>query len=207
MDSGMWTYFVTCFISVLAITNPLSTIGLYLSLMKNEKGEERAKVAFRASLVAFCVLVFFALTGFFIFQIYGITIESFRIAGGVILMIIGLKMLFPQASEESKSANAPSQVYIVPLAIPMTSGPGAITTVVVLASQATNYWFEASLWTAIFLACAINFVVLRFSNIIDRKVGKDGIAALIKIMGLLVCAVAVQFMINGLKAAFPVLGS
>jgi len=207
MDSEIWTFFVTCFISVLAITNPLSTIGLYLSLMKNENADERAKVAFRSSLVAFCVLVFFALTGFFIFQIYGITIESFRIAGGVILMIIGLNMLFPPKSESGKSSVSSGQVYIVPLAIPMTSGPGAITTVVVLASQAANYWFEASLWSAIFLACAINFVVLRFSNLIDRKVGKDGIAAMVKIMGLLVCAVAVQFMINGLRAAFPLLGN
>lgn len=200
----MLTFAITAFISVFVIINPLSTIGLFISLTKNEKPDGRHKIAFRSSLVAFCVLVFFALTGFFIFQIYGITLEAFRIAGGIVLLVIGLRMMFPPSADAAKYA-AGGQIYIMPLAIPMTSGPGAITTVVVLASQATDFWLEASLWGAIFVACAINFVVLRFSEVIYGKVGKEGIAALIKIMGLLVCAVAVQFIITGLKAAFPIL--
>ncbi len=204
MEASVFGFFITAFISVFAIINPLSTIGLFLSLMKGEKDEEANRVAFLCSLVAFCVLVFFALTGFFIFQIYGITIEAFRIAGGIVLLVIGMNMLFPK---EKKLGRLPAgaQVYIVPLAIPMTSGPGAITTVVVLASQATNFWYEAGLWIAIFIACALNFVVLRFSEHIDRKLGDDGVAALMKIMGLLVCAVGVQFVITGLKATFPLL--
>lgn len=203
MDPSV-AFFVSAFISVLAITNPLSTIGVFLSLTRGQKREERHKVAFRTNLVAFCVLFFFALTGFFIFQVYGITIEAFRIAGGIVLMVIGLGMLFPK-KQESGTPQATSQAYIVPLAIPMTSGPGAITTVIVLASQATNFWMELSLWVAIFLACLVNFAVLRFSDAIQRRLGEDGVAALVKIMGLLVCAVAVQFVINGLKATFPVL--
>ncbi|MCX8198045.1 MAG: MarC family protein [Candidatus Micrarchaeota archaeon] len=206
MNEEIYAYFATCLISVLAITNPLSTIGVYLSLTKNEKPEEKAKIAFRAALVAFCVLIFFSLTGFFIFQIYGITIDSFRIAGGAILMVIGMRMLFPPKSEQSGLQASPAQVYVVPLAIPMTSGPGAITTTVVLASQAKNLWFEIALWAAIFIACAINFLVLKFSATIERKLGQEGISALVKIMGLLVCSIAVQFIINGLKAAFPTLG-
>ncbi|MFA6489159.1 MAG: MarC family protein [Candidatus Micrarchaeia archaeon] len=196
-------YFITAFISVLAIINPLSTIGLYLSLTQG-KNAERNKIAFQTSLFAFCVLVFFSLSGFFIFQIYGITVEAFRIAGGAVLMVIGMRMLFP-ANAQSDRHSAGKQIFIFPLGVPMTSGPGAITTVVVLASQATNLWYEIALWAAIFLACAINFIVLRFSAGIYNWTGKAGIEALVKIMGLLVCAVAVQFVITGILAAFPIL--
>ncbi len=196
-------FFVTAFISVLAIVNPLSTIGLYLSLTQGNS-PERNKIAFQTSLFSFCVLVFFALSGFFVFQIYGITVEAFRIAGGAVLMVIGMRMLFPSGSL-SERHSAGKQIFIFPLGIPMTSGPGAITTVVVLASQATNFWYELALWAAIFSACVVNFVVLRFSAAIHGVVGKAGIEALVKVMGLLVCAVAVQFIITGLLAAFPVL--
>ena len=195
---------LACFISMLVIINPLSTIGVFLSLMRNVHPPERHKVAFNSSLVAFCVLIFFALTGFLVFQIYGITLEAFRIAGGVVLLILGMQMLFPK-QEQHGSPRTLAQAYLVPLAIPMTSGPGAITTAVVLASQAKNFWFESALWIAIFAACLVNYLVLRFSDLINREIGESGVAALIKVMGLLVCAVGVQFMITGMKAAFPIL--
>lgn len=194
---------LTAFISIFAIINPLSTIGLFLSLTKNDPPDEKAKIAFRTSLVAFSVLVFFALTGFLIFQIYNITLDAFRIAGGMVLLVIGMRMLFPSASQHAPQYSG--QVYIVPLGIPLTSGPGSITTVVVLASQATNFWMEVTLWVAVFLACAANYMVLRFSRHIQHLLGNEGVSALVKIVGLLVCAVGVQFMINGLKVAFPVL--
>lgn len=197
-------FFATCFISVIAIINPLSTIGVFLSLLRNDPPSERHKVAFRSSLAAFCVLIFFAITGYFVFQIYSITIDAFRIAGGMVLFYIGMRMLFPPAGDEHKHVPG-AQVYLVPLAIPFTSGPGAITTVVVLASQATDIWLEAALWAAVFAACAANYLVLRYSDIINQRLGQTGVTSLVKIMGLLVCAVGVQFVITGLKAAFPLL--
>jgi multiple antibiotic resistance protein len=202
------TFFITAFISIIAIINPLSTIGLFLSLTRNAHPVERNKIAFMSSLAAFLVLVFFALTGYLVFQIYSITIEAFRIAGGAILLIIGMRMTFPgkDSAHGGASEYAGKHIYIVPLAIPMTSGPGAISTAVVLASQASSALHEVALFIAFFLACAINYIVLRFSSAIYKKIGPDAVEAMIKIMGLLVCAVAVQFMINGLKVAFPILG-
>ena len=199
-----FAFFISCFISVLAIVNPLSTVGLLLSLTRNVHPDERNRIVFLSSLIALLVLVVFALSGFLIFQVYSITIEAFRIAGGIVLLVIGMRMLFPSASV-THGDFAGKQIYLVPLAIPMTSGPGAITTVVVLASQAGTVWMEISLFAAIFFACAVNYIVLRFSSIIQRTLGNEGVAALVKIMGLLVCAVGVQFMINGLKVAFPIL--
>jgi multiple antibiotic resistance protein len=200
-----FAFFLTAFISVLAIVNPLSTVGLLLSLTKNAHPRERNKISFNASLLALCVLIFFSLTGFLVFQLYSITIDSFRIAGGMVLLVIGMRMLFPPKSTGHTEDYAGQQIYIVPLGIPMTSGPGAITTVVVLASTATGVWQEFSLWLAIFLACAVNYVVLRFSSIIQRTLGNEGVSALVKIMGLLVCAVGVEFMIRGIKVVFPIL--
>lgn len=203
-DPRMWEFALTSFIAIMIIINPLSTIGLFLSLTKNDKEKERSKIAFMCSLASFMVLVFFALTGFLVFQLYSITLEAFRIAGGVVLLIIGLRMLFPPANEQ-KEIRVGQEVWLVPLAIPMTSGPGAILSAVVLSSQVTNPWLEISLWVAIFVACAINFIVLRNAGWVDRRIGPTGTEALIKVMGLLVCAVGVQFMITGLKAAFPLL--
>lgn len=194
----------TSFIAMIIIINPLSTIGLFLSLTKNDKEQERRKIAFMSSLAAFLVLVFFALTGFLIFQIYDITLEAFRIAGGIILLLIGLNMLFPPP-REAKEIHVGAQAWLVPLAIPMASGPGAITTAVVLSTQVTNPWLEIALWGAIFVACAINFLVLRYAGPVDKRIGPTSTEAMIKIMGLMVCAVGVQFMITGLKAAFPIL--
>jgi len=198
-------FFLTSFISIIIIINPLSTIGLFLSLTKNDREEERRKIAFMCSLTAFYVLVFFALTGYLVFQLYSITIEAFRIAGGLVLLVIGMRMLFPQNGHEKAMHATATQAFIVPLAIPMTSGPGAITTAVMLSSQITDPWLEIALWVAIMVACAINYVVLRYAGTIDRKLGPAAVASLIKIMGLMVCAVGVQFMITGLKGAFPLL--
>jgi len=165
---------------------------------------EQNRIAFKSSLVAFVVLFFFAFTGLWLFKIYSITLDSFRIAGGIALLIIGLRMLFPSEQKQKQDVKK-DMIEIVPLAIPMTSGPGAISTVVVLAGQVSGLWQEFVLWGAIFAACAINFLVLRFSGRIYKYVGEEGLSAITRVMGLLVCAIGVQFMVNGLKAVFPVL--
>jgi len=203
MDQDM-AFFITSFISMMVIINPFSTIATLISLTKDAGKGERERAAFMSSLVAFCVLVFFALSGFLIFQLYSITLEAFRIAGGMILLIIGLRMFTP---DEKKAGHHrfDRHSFVVPLAIPMTSGPGAITTAVVLASQASSAWYAIALWAAIFVACAINYLVLKFSAPLQKTLGEDGTEAMTKIMGLLVCAVGVQFIITGLKVAFPLL--
>ena len=200
------TFAIAAFISVLAIINPLSTIGIYLSLTRDMEQHKRHAVAFQASLAAFCVLFFFSLTGFLVFQIFGITIDAFRIAGGMVIFIIGMDILFPREGAKHEHSISP-QAYLTPLAIPLTSGPGAITTVVVLSSQANNLWLELVLWSVIFVACVVNFIILRHSVSISRKIGSGGVEALNKLVGLLVCAVGVQFVINGLLAVFPILGA
>lgn len=199
------TFFITAYISILAIMNPLSTVGVLLSLTKNASGKQRDRVALRSSVFALGVLAVFTLSGFLIFQVYSITIDAFRIAGGIILLVIGMRMLFPADEASHRGDFGGKDIYIVPLGIPMTSGPGTITTAVVLASQAASVLDEAMLIAAIAAACLTNYLVLREAGEVQKRLGKDGVSALIKIMGLLVCAVGVQFVINGLRAAFPLL--
>ncbi|MFH0927600.1 MAG: MarC family protein [Candidatus Micrarchaeota archaeon] len=200
-----WEYFIVTLIPLLAIINPLSTIGVFLSLTRGMKKPDKHHIALLTSAVAFVILIFFALTGFWIFQVYSITIDAFRIAGGIALLAIGLNMLFPPKHEERHSSDFNSQIYIVPLAIPMTSGPGAITTTVILATNAPDLMHQIFFCIVILAACAINYVALRFSEHIDRLVGREGLTALVKIMGLIVCSIAVQFIVVGLKAVFPIL--
>ena len=197
-------FFFTSFVSMMVIVNPFSTIATLISLTRGAKPGERERAAFMSSVVAFCVLVFFALSGFLVFQLYSITLEAFRIAGGMVLLLVGLKMFSPDEKKASRH-RFDMHSFVVPLAIPMTAGPGAITTAVVLASQAQSAWAAIALWAAIFAACAINYVVLHFSPAIQRALGVDGTEAMTKVMGLMVCAVGVQFIITGLKIAFPLL--
>jgi len=204
MSVALDSYFLTSFIAILVIINPLSTIGIFLSLTKGQKPAMQNRVAFRTSLVAFALLIFFAFTGLWLFKIYSITIDSFRIAGGIALLIIGLRMLFPPAEKNGREMKK-DLIYIVPLAIPMTSGPGAISTVVVLAGQVPGLWETFTLWLAIFAACVINYLVLRFSEKILNVLGEEGLFALVRLMGLLVCAIGVQFITTGLGAVFPAL--
>jgi multiple antibiotic resistance protein len=181
-------------------------VGVLLSLTKNASGRQRDRIALRSSVFSLAVLAVFALSGFLIFQVYSITIDAFRIAGGMILLVIGMRMLFPGEEAAHSGDFGGKDIYIVPLGIPMTSGPGTITTAVVLASQAGSAINEAMLFAAIVAACLTNYLVLREAGEVQKRLGNDGVSALIKIMGLLVCAVGVQFVINGLKAAFPLLG-
>jgi len=204
MVEPLEAYLLTSLIAMLAIINPLSTIGVFLGLTKGMKTQEQNRIAFRTSLVAFVVLFFFAFTGLWLFKIYSITLDSFRIAGGIALLIIGLRMLFPAEQKKSRDLRK-DMIEIVPLAIPMTSGPGAISTVVVLAGQVSGLMQEFALWIAIFIACAINYMVLRFSERIYKIIGEEGLSAITRVMGLLVCAIGVQFIVTGLKAVFPVL--
>lgn len=205
MSENILGYFVSSFIALVVLINPISTIGVFLTLTKKWSKEKQYRTAFLASLTAFCILFFFAITGFWIFKIYSITIDAFRIAGGIALLIIGMNMLFPKDNEQKHEADF-EQIYIVPLAIPLASGPGAITATIVLAGQVPSIIHEFAFWAAIFCACVLNYVALRFSHKIDRFLGNDGLLAMLKIMGLLVSSIGVQFILEGLKQVFPILG-
>ena len=150
------------------------------------------------------VLSAFALAGQYIFRMFGITLPAFEIAGGIILLLIGLDMLAAKRSptqestEEAKEAQAKEDAGIVPLGIPMLAGPGAITSVMVLVGQAQTRWQMVAILSAILITAAICYLVLGNSDRVARALGDTGVRILVRIMGLLLVALAVQYFVNGL---------
>jgi len=150
------------------------------------------------------VLSAFAVAGQYIFRMFGITLPAFEIAGGIILLLIGLDMLqakrsaTQESTEEATEARAKEDAGIVPLGIPMLAGPGAITSVMVLVGQAQTRWQMIAILTSILITAAICYLVLGNSDRVARALGDTGVRILVRIMGLLLVALAVQYFVNGL---------
>ena len=161
-------------------------------------------MAWKASVTALVVLSAFAVAGQYIFRMFGITLPAFEIAGGVILLLIGLDMLEAKRSptqesrEEAAEAALKEDAGIVPLGIPMLAGPGAITSVMVLVGQAQTRWQMVAILGSIFITAAICYLVLGNSDRVARALGETGVRILVRIMGLLLVALAVQYFVNGM---------
>lgn len=195
--------------SVLFIVDPIAVIPTYLVITQGETKEQRAVTARRACIAAALILIAFALGGALIFQIFGITLEAFRIAGGLILWVVAMDMLHGQRStQESRPEIAEGRVKedvaVTPLAMPMLAGPGAISTIMVLAGQARTMPEKLSVYAAIVVTMVISWIVLRVGERVVVKMGQTGIRVMTRIMGLLLAAIAVQFVITGVRDALRV---
>ena len=162
-------------------------------------------MAWKASVTALVVLSAFAIAGQYIFRMFGITLPAFEIAGGIILLLIGLDMLeakrspTQESTEETTEAALKEDAGIVPLGIPMLAGPGSITSVMVLVGQAQGEWQKmAAILVSILITAAICYLVLGNSGRVARGLGETGVRILVRIMGLLLVALAVQYFVNGL---------
>ena len=194
------------FTSVLFIVDPIAVIPTYLVITRNETAEQRASTARRACIAAGALLAAFGFAGKVIFDYLGITLAAFRIAGGGILWLIAMDMLRSQRTTQETTAEIvegqeKEDVAITPLAMPMLAGPGAITTVMVLSGQAHSAARAAAVYAAIALAAFVCWIVLRVSDRLIARLGRTGIQILTRMMGLLLAALAVQFVITGVQDA------
>ena len=194
------------FTSILFIVDPIAVIPTYLVITRNETAEQRASTARRACIAAGALLAAFGFAGKVIFDYLGITVAAFRIAGGGILWLIAMDMLRSQRTTQETTAEIvegqeKEDVAITPLAMPMLAGPGAITTVMVLSGQAHSAARAAAVYAAIALAAFVCWVVLRVSDRLIARLGRTGIQILTRMMGLLLAALAVQFVITGVQDA------
>ena len=161
-------------------------------------------MAWKASLTALIFLSGFAIGGQYIFRMFGITLPAFEIAGGIILLLIGLDMLeakrsaTQESSEEATEAASKEDAGIVPLGIPMLAGPGAITSVMVLVGQAQTKWQMVAILSSIAITAVVCYLVLGHSDRVAKALGETGIRILVRIMGLLLVALAVQYFVNGM---------
>jgi multiple antibiotic resistance protein len=191
--------------SIFFLVDPFAALPTFLAVTAGADARRRRKMAWKASVTALVVLSAFAIAGQYIFRMFGITLPAFEIAGGIILLLIGLDMLeakrspTQESTEETTEAALKEDAGIVPLGIPMLAGPGSITSVMVLVGQAQGEWQKmAAILVSILITAAICYLVLGNSDRVARGLGETGVRILVRIMGLLLVALAVQYFVNGM---------
>lgn len=202
--TGLAQFALITFTSMLFIVDPIAVIPTYLVITQGETYAHRAVTARRACIAAGLLLCGFALGGRLIFELFGITLPAFRIAGGLIIGLVARDMIRGERGTQETTAEIvegqeKDDVAITPLAMPMLAGPGAISTVMVLAGQANTMGKTAVVYASIVLTMTISWITLRVGERLLAKLGQTGIRVMMRILGLLLAAVAVQFIITGIK--------
>lgn len=199
---GLVEFFLLCFTSLFTMINPIGVIPLYLGATQAFDAPEAKRVAVRAVATSALLLVSFAITGKAIFDFLSITIDSLRIVGGVLFFLMGFDMLQARAvrrrEPEETETDYASDVAITPLAIPMITGPGAITMVILLMKEATDFPHRVVFFSALFAVLAVTLLILIAGKRIRAVLGENGNKVLMRLMGLIVMVIAVEFFFAGL---------
>jgi multiple antibiotic resistance protein len=199
------------FISLLALINPVGAIPFFLSLTADQSHMEKRNTIRVASISVFCVIAITALLGQQIISFFGISVGSFEVGGGIIMLLMAISMLNAQVGnarstpEERMEAEEKNSIAVVPLAIPLLTGPGSISTVIVYASNSVHWYDRFGLVVLGAVIAGICFGALNLAEPIARWVGHTGINIGTRLMGLMLSALAVEFIVNGLKALLPTL--
>jgi multiple antibiotic resistance protein len=191
--------------SIFFLVDPFAAVGSFLAITAGADAARRKRMARKAAVTCFIVLTSFAVGGQFIFKLFGITLPAFEVAGGLILLLIGLDMLqakrsaTQEATGDTEEASHKEDAGIVPLGIPMLAGPGAISSVMVLVGQAPSlwHWEMGAILGAIGMTALISYWVLAGAGRVQKVMGETGIRVLVRVMGLLLVALAMQFFVNG----------
>ncbi len=193
------------FTSVFFIVDPFATIPAFMVMTADANEEKRARMARQAAWTCFLVLSGFALAGSLIFRVFSITLPAFQIAGGLLLLLVAMDMLqarrseTQESSEERAEGSQKEEVGIAPLGIPMLAGPGAISTVMVLMAQSRVWWQVIPVYAAIGVTALASYFILAGANRMRGFLGEIGIRVLMRLMGLVLVAIAVQFVLNALQ--------
>ena len=209
-----WDFAVNFFVALFALLDPIGNVPVFAASTAGASGRERAQLAFYLSLFVAGFLIFFYFSGLSLLAFFGISMPAFRIAGGVILFMLGVKMVnddftagFATAAEEASDQRTYVRRHIermiVPFAMPLLIGPGAISTVIIYASQAKEFGLEGAalgvgVIAAVALATLLSFLA---TPLISRLFGKIGLSIIVRVLGLILCAMAVQFVRAGLADA------
>jgi multiple antibiotic resistance protein len=202
-------YFLLAASSLFVIVDPLAVIPAFIAMTAEDTPAARARTAKIACVVMTGVLLAFAFAGQSIFKYLGITLPAFQIAASITLLLVALDMLRAQRSrvsetrEETDAGAEKTDIAVTPLAIPMLSGPGAISTVILLQSEAKTFWHGLILCGCILLVSLVSYAILRMAAHGAKWLSPIALRVSTRIMGLLLSAVAVQFMLNALKTLAP----
>ena len=189
--------------SVFFLVDPFAVIPQFLVITAELQPADRRHIAQRAGWTCALILAGFALAGSLIFRMFGITLPAFKIAGGIILLKIGMDNLYAKRSatketpEEAQEGASKADAGVIPLGIPMLAGPGAISTVMVLVGESHTWWQHGILYAAIILSSLASYWILAGADRVRVYLGETGIRILMRLMGLILVAIAVQFVVNG----------
>lgn len=211
------TYFISTaalliasFTSLFSVVNPLAAMPVFLSLTNRFEKEERARTAKWATIYMFGVLILFLLIGTFVLSFFGISLPGIRIAGGLIIMRAGYAMLNPEKSgkkltvEDEAAAMEKEDISFSPLALPLLSGPGSIAVVIGFASQASSISDYVMNGISIFLVVLVTYILLRLAPFSEKYIGQTGLNVMTRLMGFIVLAISVQFILSGISQYFNI---
>jgi len=197
------TFFVYAFASIFVIVNPVAGLITFISLTSEMTADERNATVKRSVTVACLLAIVFAVSGELILRFFGITVDCLRVAGGILLFTVALDMMHARVSRESvtmeeiRDATRREDVSIFPIAIPLLTGPGAITTVILVMGAGTALELKMTVILAILLTFALSYLIFRFANRINKIMGITGSLVITRVMGLLLGAIAVNFVSIG----------
>ncbi|MCZ7392911.1 MAG: MarC family protein [Candidatus Methanoperedens sp.] len=202
------TFFIYAFTSIFAIVNPVSGVMAFISMTSHMSRADKIYIAKRSVVIACIVAIVFSISGEILLKLFNITADSLRVAGGVLLFLVAIDMLFARTTRESitteelKDASQRENISIFPIAMPLLTGPGAITTIIVLIKTAENIDLKLIVVGAILLTFLITFLIFRFSDYFNKVVGMTGMLVMTRLMGLFLGAIAVDFISTGIKGIF-----
>lgn len=206
----MMDLFISAFVTLFVVIDPPGCAPIYASLTTGASAAQRRAMAFRATLIAAMILVFFAMFGEGLLSFLHIDLDSFRIAGGIMLFIIAIDMVFEkrterreQRAEKLMATQEVEDVSVFPMAMPMLAGPGSIASVMLLVSQNNGLDRALVIFGALALVLLITLMALLAAGPFMRLIGNKGEAVITRLLGVLLAALAAQFVIDGLKASFP----
>lgn len=203
MNNELVGFGLMVFTSMFTLINPLSIMTIFMTMTATLEETERMRTAKKATIAAFITIVAFAFSGQLLFKFFGISVNSFRIVGGVIFFIMGLDLLnarvFRNKVKKSEVKAYVNDISITPLAIPMICGPGAITNAIVLMEDATTIAHKIVLIAALSVVLLLTYIILYSSSRILKVLGETGNNVMMRLMGLILMVIAVEFFFSGLK--------
>ncbi len=206
----MLNSYLNAFVSLFVVIDPVALVPIFMSLTQKMTTHDRNTAAHKACWISAIVLVVFAFGGEGLLNILGITQPAFQIAGGFLLMIAAVEMVIAHHTgmttttvHEEREASTSGDITVFPLAIPLISGPGALTAVILLTQETGNAFFDQVILIGIILVVVgITFIFLRAAPLIQKILGVTGSNVLTRVFGIILTALAAQFIISGIKSAF-----
>ena len=198
-------YLLFCLSTLFTVVNPLGITPIFAAMTERFSNVDQIRIARKGIITGSTVLIIFTLLGSFIFRFYGITVEAFQIMGGIIFFRSGLRMLDAQVGRsrttqsERDEFKDSDELAISPIGVPLITGPGAITGVVILAGKGSSDFSIITLLVSVIITMTLFYWILRAGNVLAKRIGITGMRVIERMMGLILMVIAVQFIINGLE--------